>query len=96
MADIQTYRVSSPLFTLALPDANVLGVPPGPAHAVADGYQIMLAPLPVGEHEIRVHVELVDGTVLPDKIAQITVVAPPVASPAATPDLGTPVATPIT
>lgn len=43
-----------------------------------------------------VHVELMDGTVLPDKIARITVVAPPVASPVATPDLGTPVATPIT
>ena len=93
--EIQTYRVSSPLFTLALPDANVLGVPPGPAYAVADGYQMMLAPLPVGEHEIMVHVELTDGTVLPDKIARITVVAPPVASPVATPDLATPVASPV-
>ncbi|MDQ3539889.1 MAG: hypothetical protein M3440_04310 [Chloroflexota bacterium] len=94
--DIQTYRVSSPLFTLVLPDANVLGASAGPAHAVADGYQIMLAPLPVGDHEIMVHLELMDGTVLPDKIARITVVAPPVASPVATPDFGTPVATPIT
>lgn len=94
--DIAAYRVSSPLFTLALPENNVLGASAGPAYAVADGYQIMLAPLPVGEHELMVHVELTDGTVLPDKVARITVVAPPVASPAATADLGTPVATPIT
>jgi len=95
VSDIGAYRVSSPLFTLALPEDNVLGASAGPAHAVADGYQIMLAPLPVGEHEIMVHIELTDGTVLPDKIARITVVAPSVPSPVATPDHSTPVATPM-
>ncbi len=93
--DIAAYRVSSPPFTLTLPQDNILGAPAGVTHAVADGYQILLAPLPVGEHEIMVHIELIDGTVLPDKVAHITVVAPSVASPAATPDLGTPGATPI-
>jgi hypothetical protein len=72
-----------------------LGVPAGVAYAVADGYQVMVAPLPVGEHEIVAHVELTDGTVLPDKVMRLTVVEPLVIAPAATPDLGTPAATPV-
>ena len=72
--DIGAYRASSPIFSLTLPENNVLGVSPGSASAVADGYQFLLAPLPPGEHEIMVHVELQDGTVLPDKIMRFTVV----------------------
>ncbi len=72
--DIGAYRASSPLFSLTLPENNVLGVPPGSANAVADGYQLLLTPLPLGEHEIMVHVELQDGTVLPDKIMRFTVI----------------------
>jgi hypothetical protein len=94
LPNIDAYRASSPLFTLALPERNVLGVPAGVAHAVADGYQVMLAPLPAGDHEIVAHVELTDGTVLPDKVLRLTVVAPPHPEPAATPDLGTAGATP--
>jgi len=74
--DIGAYRASSPIFGLTLPEHNVLGVPPGSANAVADGYQLLLAPLPPGEHEIMVHVELQDGTVLPDKIMRFTVIGP--------------------
>ena len=72
--DIEAYRASSPRFTL--PEHNVLGVPAGVAYAVADGYQVMVAPLPVGEHEIVAHVELTDGTVLPDKVLRVAVVEP--------------------
>lgn len=93
--DIDACRAASPLFTLILPEDNVLGVPAGAAYAVADGYQVMLAPLPVGEHEIVVHVALTDGTVLPDKVLQMTVLEPTIIDPRATPDLGTPGATPV-
>ncbi len=92
--EIESHRVASPLFPLLLPEHNVLGAPPGMAAAVADGYQLLLAPLPVGAHEIVVHVELTDGTVLPDKVLHLTVVAPPALEPEATPGLGTPTATP--
>ena len=93
---IQAYRVSSPRFTLTLPEHNILGVAAGVAYAVADGYQVMLAPLSAGEHEIVAHVELTDGTVLPDKMTRITVVGPVRIDLEATPDLGTPRATPVT
>ena len=72
--DIEAYRFTSPRFTLVLPENNVLGAPAGPAQAVTDGYQIILTPLSPGEHEVTVHVELTDGTVLPDETLRITVV----------------------
>lgn len=97
--DIGKYRVGSPLFTLALPGHNALGAPAGISYAVADGFQMMLRPLPHGEHEIVVHLELVDGTVLPDKLAHITVAspswAPAVTSQATANGTATPAASPV-
>jgi hypothetical protein len=93
--EIEAYRDSSPRFIMTLPDHNVLGVPAGIAYAVADGYQLMVAPLPLGDHEIVAHVELTDGTVLPDKVMRLIVVEPAFIDPGATPDLGTPGATPV-
>lgn len=93
--DINSYRAASPLFTVVLPENNVLGGPAGATSAAADGYQVILAPLSVGEHEVVVHVELTDGTVLPDKVLRMTVVEPASIGPGATPDLGTPKATPV-
>jgi hypothetical protein len=92
--EIEAYRTSSPLFALSLPDHNVLGAPTGVAYAVADGYQAILRPLPPGEHEILIHLELKDGTVLPDKLVRITVMEPTWLAPAATPDIVTPMVTP--
>jgi len=74
--NITAHRASSPAFTMTLPENNVLGAPPGTARAVADGYHLLLAPLAPGTHEVMVHVELLDGTVLPDKIAYLTVLDP--------------------
>ncbi len=72
--DAAAFRRESPAFTVTLPEHNVLGVPAGDAEVVSDGYQMLLAPLPLGTHHIVVHVELTDGTVLPDKVIAITVV----------------------
>ncbi|MDQ2682295.1 MAG: hypothetical protein M3Y37_02090 [Chloroflexota bacterium] len=71
---IEAYRTTSPLFSVNLPGANVLGIPPGNALFVADGFQLIIPPLMPGPHELRVHVELVDGTVLPDKVLHLIVV----------------------
>ncbi len=75
VSEITAYRATSPLFAMTLPEHNVLGVAPGVADVVADGYQIVTAALPPGDHEIIVHVELTDGTVLPDKVMRLIVIA---------------------
>jgi hypothetical protein len=51
---IEDYRASTPLFAFNFLDTNQFGAPPGVAHAVADGYQFIVAPLPAGEYIIEV------------------------------------------
>jgi hypothetical protein len=58
--NLPSFRVESPLFTYGpLPDGNILqafglDAPEGSTSpAVGDGVHVMLAPLPVGEHEIK-------------------------------------------
>jgi len=62
--DLGNYRVQSPLYTFGpLPDNNVLqsfgiDAPAGTTSlSVADGIQIMVEPLSVGEHTIHFHAE---------------------------------------
>ena len=74
--EIERYRAQSPVFTLQLPEDNILAVPAGTGRAVADGYQIVLPPLGPGTHEIVVHVEVTEGYALPDKTLRLTVVEP--------------------
>ena len=72
--DVEEYRVVSQPALITLPKHNVLGAPAGEVTVVGDGYQVMLAPLSPGDHEIIVHVELDDGTILPDKVLRLTIV----------------------
>jgi hypothetical protein len=58
--NLERYRVQSELFSVALPADNWLEVEPAVAAGVADGYWLLLAPLPPGEHELRF------GGALPD------------------------------
>ena len=60
---IRSYRAASPEpFSVTYPDNSVIGVAAGTySPNVTDGYWLMLAPLPKGEHTIRVHV-LAPGT----------------------------------
>ncbi len=40
------------MFTITLPESNVLGLEPGVAQAVSDGYSFIIAPPPPGTYEI--------------------------------------------
>ncbi|HEX2273985.1 MAG TPA: hypothetical protein VHG90_08945 [Acidimicrobiales bacterium] len=59
------YRAHSATFPVVFPEDNVFGVPAGfyPI-AAADGYWIMLAPLPPGTHTVHFRGELPNGTLL--------------------------------
>ena len=99
VADVEQYRTTSPMFTLSFPEDNLFGVPAGSASAVADGYALMLAPLPEGDHEIVASTDFGDGSGPFQTTFVLRVQAPtviePIATPAAdaTPDsLGTPAA----
>jgi len=78
LKDLWSYRVQSGLFTIWLPQDNVLDleIPTGEgvsSDTVSDGYWIMLAPLSAGEHTIHIHGE-VDGVFVTDVTYYLTVV----------------------
>jgi glycine cleavage system aminomethyltransferase T len=52
--DLSAYRAAPPRFTLWLPEVNLLGATRRIAESVADGYQVMLRPLPAGEHVVAI------------------------------------------
>jgi hypothetical protein len=54
ITDFSTYRAVTPLMTLWLPESNVLGSASKVAESVADGYQVLLRPLSVGEHVVTI------------------------------------------
>ena len=64
LRNVRDYRASSPQpFAIIYPENSVVGVPSGTYFPqVADGYWLMLAPLAIGEHTIRIHVRA-PGTV---------------------------------
>lgn len=56
--NLADYRAESPVFDFIFNDelADLFGLPSGlKSPAVADGYWLMLAPLPIGEHTIEFH-----------------------------------------
>ncbi len=55
IADIRQYRAQTPLFTLTLPENNILGGPAATTPSVADGYWLLLAPLAPGAHTLTLH-----------------------------------------
>jgi hypothetical protein len=50
--DIKSFRVQSPMYDLLLPQNDVFGLTPGSTKSVADGYWIILKPLPLRKHQI--------------------------------------------
>ena len=52
VADLDTFRNTTPMFTITFPENNVYEVDPGVARAVAEQYSFIIAPPPPGEYEI--------------------------------------------
>jgi hypothetical protein len=74
---VTAVRVDSPAYTLPVPDGGVLsswGYTPGDRDpAVADGYYVLLPPLPAGSHTITLYGELWGGGFVQDVTYNITV-----------------------
>lgn len=79
---IDTYRVVSAPFNLNFAAGNIYGVPPGVALSVADGYIVMLASLPEGDHTIDVFADFADGTPFTATTYNVSVQGPQVIQPA--------------
>jgi hypothetical protein len=59
---LRDYRVQSPVFSVTLPEGNVVDVPSGTyAPMVSDGYWLMLAPLSAGTHTIHFKSSITSG-----------------------------------
>jgi hypothetical protein len=72
IADVQRYRVQTPVFTVVLPPGNWHGVPIVAGRdqrlaAAGDGFFLLLPSLPVGKHVIQVRVEASDQSNKPYK-----------------------------
>jgi hypothetical protein len=52
--NLSEYRAVTPLYTIWLPEDNVLGSTKRVADSVADSYQVMIAPLSEGEHVVEI------------------------------------------
>ena len=52
LIDVSSYRVRSPMFSIALQEDNVLGVDPGSTKMISDGFWIFLKPLSIGRHQV--------------------------------------------
>jgi hypothetical protein len=63
IANLDAYRAHSPTFYVTLPDGNLFGAPAGTyGPAAADGFWLMLAPLPPGTHTVHFGGVLPNGT----------------------------------
>jgi hypothetical protein len=82
VANLDTYRTASPLFTLTFPDNNIFGVESGVAQAVSEGFSFVIAPPPPGSYEITWLVSYPDGPL--GGSATVIVEAPQVIEPPTT------------
>lgn len=62
IANLQQYRLQSPLFGLNLTANNPAGLPAWKTEAISDGWWIIMKPLSPGNHEVRFEGVLLDVT----------------------------------
>jgi len=77
--DLTTFRLQTPVFSVALPESNVLSAPAGAASMVVDGVFLTLEDLAPGEHTIEFGGTYQNGGAF-DVTYTITVVTAPVAA----------------
>jgi hypothetical protein len=94
LPNLEAYRTVSPMFTMTFPEDNFFGVPAGAAYSVSDGYSVILAPLPPGEYEVTGSATFSGEDTL-ESTTRVIVVSPQIIEPpAASPEAGTPTASP--
>jgi hypothetical protein len=73
--NLERFRFTSPVFVLTLPQNNRFQAPPGPYFPTVDeGFYVMLRPLPVGAHTLRIHGENPANNFVLDVTYELTVV----------------------
>ncbi|MDJ0806850.1 MAG: hypothetical protein QNJ78_08450 [Gammaproteobacteria bacterium] len=73
LKDLDEHRFQSAAYYFTLPDDNILGEDETKSISVADGYWVMLNPLPPGKHTIHFEGGPYDGSWLQDVTYTITV-----------------------
>ena len=76
VADLDAYRSTSPMFTITVPEDNLLGIEPGVGQMVSDAISFIIAPPPPGKYEITVAVTLA-GDPEPGGATTTLIVEPP-------------------
>ena len=61
VVDLAAYRVVTLRFTLWFPEDNLMGSASWVVDSVADGYQVLLRPLPVGEYLVEITIPAPQG-----------------------------------
>jgi hypothetical protein len=61
ITSLESYRASSPLTNITYPEHNVFGGTAGSFESVADGFYVILEPLPLGEHVVHIKALLVNS-----------------------------------
>ena len=79
--DLDSYRTSSPLFTLTYPEGNIYGQEPGVGDSVSDTYSFIIAPPPAGEHQITTSMRYAGEAEPFDLVYNLIVEAPQVIEP---------------
>jgi hypothetical protein len=84
---LDTYRTTSPMFTVTVPRDNIIGLDAGVGEVVSDSISFIIAPPPPGEYEIFVSVTL-PGSTEPGGVTTTVIVEAPevIEPPSTTPD----------
>ncbi len=73
--NLDLFRFTSPVYVATLSQNNRLRQPPGTYFpALTEGFHVMLKPLPVGEHTLRIHGEVPSFAFVLDVTYHLTVV----------------------
>jgi hypothetical protein len=84
VSDLDTYRTTSPMFTITVPRDNIVGLEAGVGQVVSDSISFIIAPPPPGEYEIFVSVTPPGNTEPGGATTTVIVEAPEVIEPPST------------